>query len=256
MKVKSPEEITIMREGGKHLSSILRQVASAVRVGIETRELDTLALRLITETGDIPAFLHYKADFSRKAYPATLCVSINDEVVHGVPGKRKLENGDIVGLDLGLQHRGLFVDMAVTVPVGKISETDERLIQITKEALRVGLASARSGVRLGDVGVEIERVAETAGFSVVRELGGHGVGHKIHEAPFVPHFGPRGKGEKLEVGQTICIEPMVNVGGPGVTFDQDDGYTVRTADGSRSAHYEVTLAVTDKGIDVLTPIFW
>ena len=245
-----------MREGGKHLSSILRQVSLAVAPGIETERLDTLALGLIKEAGDLPAFLHYKPEFSHRAFPATLCVSINDEVVHGIPGPRKLEEGDIVGLDLGLVHEGLYLDMAVTVAVGKAGEADLRLMEATKQSLQAGLAAVAPLVRLGDVGAEIERVVEAAGFSVVRELGGHGVGHEVHEPPFVPHFGPAGKGEKLEVGQTICIEPMVNAGGPEVIFDQGDGYTVRSADGSRSAHYEVSLAVTDKGAEVLTPIFW
>ena len=256
MKVKSDIEINKMREGGKRLSAILRQVSMAVRVGMATEELDTLALGLISKGGDLPAFLHYKPEFSHRAFPATLCVSINDEVVHGIPGKRILLEGDIVGLDLGLEHEGLFVDMAVTVPVGIASEADKRLMEATGRSLKAGLAKVAPGVRLGDIGAEVERVVETAGFSVVRELGGHGVGHEIHEPPFVPHFGPAGKGDKFELGQTICIEPMVSAGRAGVIFDQQDGYTVRTADGSRSAHYEVTLAVTDKGADILTPIFW
>jgi len=256
VKVKTDREIAIMREGGQHLSDILHKVSERVAPGVSTGTLDRLARELIEQAGDKPAFLHYKPDWANKPYPATLCVSVNDEVVHSIPGKRILEEGDIVGLDLGLSHKGLFVDMALTLAVGAMSEADERLMQTTKSALSAGLGMVRTGVRLGDVGMAVQSVAEGAGFSIVRDLGGHGVGHKIHEAPFIGHFGPVGKGERLETGQTICLEPMVNAGGPRVIFDQSNGYTVRTADGSRSAHYEVTLAVTERGADVLTHIFW
>ena len=253
---KSSSEIEMMREGGKRLSQILKQVASAVRPGVETRELDTLAERLIREGADEPAFLHYKADFSPKSFPATLCVSINDEVVHGIPSARKLIEGDIVGLDLGLIHEGLITDMAVTLPVGKINAPDARLLEVTKHALKVGVHVVRQGAHLGDIGAAIENVVRPAKFSIVEELGGHGVGYKVHEPPFIAHTGKAGMGEKLEVGQTIAIEPMVNAGSKEVIFDETDGYTVRTRDGKKSAHFEVTLAVTKNGADVLTPIFW
>lgn len=255
-RIKTPEEIKIMREGGSRLSGVLRSVAQLAIPGARALDLDKHAEALIREGGDLPAFLHHKPDFARKSFPATLCVSINDDVVHGIPGGKVLQNGDIVGLDLGLKHENLYLDMAVTVGVGEISPMDKKLIEATKASLSAGLAKVRAGARLGDIGAEIEKIVNEAGFSVVRELGGHGVGHAVHEPPFVPHFGKAGTGERLETGQTIAIEPMVNVGRSEVIFDEQDGYTVRSADGSKSAHFEVTLAVTDKGAQVLTPIFW
>ena len=256
MKIKSKEEIELMREGGSRLSLILHAVSEKALPGVRTEELDRLAESLIRQGGDTPAFLRYRPDWSHRHFPASLCVSVNDEVVHGIPGTRVLSAGDIVGLDLGLKHEGLYVDMAVTVPVGEVSESDRKLMEVTKGALLAGIAQVRDGARLGVIGGAVQTIVENAGFSVVRELGGHGVGYEIHEAPFVPHFKTIGKGERLEAGQTIAIEPMINAGGEKVKFDDSDGYTVRTADHSNSAHYEVTLAVTETGADVLTPIFW
>ena len=245
-----------MREGGKRLSNILRAVSERVVPGVKTEDLDKFAHELIEQGGDKPAFLHYKPDFASKPFPASLCVSVNDEVVHGIPSERILNEGDIVGLDLGLMHDGLFTDMAVTLPVGIVGEADKRLMQVTKESLNAGTAAVSGDARLGDIGAAVQKVVEKAGFAVVRELGGHGVGHKVHESPFVAHFGKPGTGERLEIGQTICIEPMTSAGSHEVIFDESDGYTVRTRDGSKSAHYEVTLAVTEEGPDILTPIFW
>ncbi|HEY4482927.1 MAG TPA: type I methionyl aminopeptidase [Candidatus Paceibacterota bacterium] len=256
MKIKSPQEISVMREGGKRLSRILKQVAEAVRPGITTIELDVLAERLIREGGDEPAFLHYKPDFSYKLFPATLCTSVNDEVVHGIPSSRILKEGDIVGLDLGLCHEGLFVDMAVTMGIGELSGPAAKLIETTKRALEAGLSVVRDGARVSDIGATIEKVVLPAGFSIVEELGGHGVGEHVHEAPFIPHFADKSANDILQTGQTIAIEPMINAGGKEVTFDEKDGYTVRTKDGKKSAHFEVTLVVTPQGFEVLTPIFW
>ncbi|HEY4504423.1 MAG TPA: type I methionyl aminopeptidase [Candidatus Paceibacterota bacterium] len=255
MIIKSPEEIAIMREGGKRLSNILRKVAERVVPGVRADALDVFVRELIERDGDKPAFLHYKPEFSSKPFPASLCVSVNDEVVHGIPSNRVLKNGDIVGLDLGLEHGGLFTDMAVTVPVGNVSENDKKLMQVTKKALTAALSVVKDGANLNDIGIAVESVVHPADFSIVEELGGHGVGHKIHEAPFVTHFKTNSK-DKLEAGQTLAIEPMINAGGKEVTFDEQDGYTVRTKDGRNSAHYEVTLAVTETGADILTPIFW
>ncbi|HEY9582815.1 MAG TPA: type I methionyl aminopeptidase [Candidatus Paceibacterota bacterium] len=255
MKVKTQNEIEIMREGGKRLSHILQQVALRVVPGVRDSELDKLARELIEQGGDKPAFLHYKPDFASKPFSATLCVSLNDEVVHGIPNGRVLKDGDIVGLDLGLEHGGLFTDMAVTVAVGNVSEGNSRLMQITKSALEAGITVVKEDAYVGDIGKSIENLVRPAGFSIVEELGGHGVGRAIHESPFIPHFAGK-KGERLLAGQTIAIEPMINTGGKDVIFDTVDGYTVRTADGSNSAHYEVTIAVTSKGALILTPIFW
>src|SRR3989344_1999224 len=220
MKIKSPEEISIMREGGKRLSNILRAVSERVVPGVKTEDLDKFAHELIEQGGDKPAFLHYKPDFASKPFPASLCVSVNDEVVHGIPSERILNEGDIVGLDLGLMHDGLFTDMAVTLPVGIVGEADKRLMQVTKESLNAGTAAVSGDARLGDIGAAVQKVVEKAGFAVVRELGGHGVGHKVHESPFVAHFGKSGTGEKLVVGQTICIEPMTSAGSHEVIFDE------------------------------------
>ncbi|MEK7535578.1 MAG: type I methionyl aminopeptidase [Patescibacteria group bacterium] len=262
--VKSSREIEIMREGGRRLSNILRTVSERVVSGVRADELNELAESLIRAGGDRPAFLHYKPDFASKPFPATLCVSVNDEIVHGIPSDRVLKEEDIVGLDLGLEHEGLFTDMAVTVAIGKISDADNKLMQITREALTSAIAVVKGGVPVGEIGKAIDKVVRPAGFAIVTELGGHGVGHAIHEPPFISHSAQpdksgntgNNKGEKLEIGQTIAIEPMINAGGPDVIFDEKDGYTVRTADKSNSAHYEVTLAITEKGADVLTPIFW
>ena len=254
--IKSSSEIEIMREGGKRLSSILWQVAKAVRSGMQTRELDIFARNLIEQGGDEPAFLNYKPEFAPRPFPATLCVSVNDEVVHGIPGERVLSEGDIVGLDLGLKHQGFFVDMAVTVPVGNISEADKKLIEMTKQALLVGIAEVKDGVRTGDIGAAIARVVIPTGLSIVEELGGHGVGEQVHELPFIANFGRKGTGTKLVSGQTIALEPMLNAGRPEVIFDKQDGFTIRTRDHAHSAHFEVTLVVTPTGADILTPIFW
>lgn len=255
-RIKSKEEIEILAEGGKRLSAILEKVAQMVKPGISTEELDTYAEKLIRDGGDKPAFLYYKPDFSHKHYPSSLCVSVNNEVVHGIPSKRILEEGDIVGLDLGLAHKDLYTDMAVTVPVGKIDENSQKLIDITKTSLNAALKVVNASAKLGDIGAAIEKVVGPSGFGIVRELGGHGVGHEIHESPFIAHYGKAGTGEKLEEGMVIAIEPMINAGAPDVIFDNEDGYTVRTEDGSRSAHFEVTLAVTKDGHRLLTPIFW
>ena len=238
------------------MSAVLRATAGLVKPGITTLELDKFAEKLIRQGGDLPAFLGYKPNFSPRAFPASLCTSVNDEVVHGIPSKRGLIAGDIVGLDLGLMHKGLYVDMAMTVAVGKIDETDEKLIEATKQALMVGVAVLRDGARMGDIGAAIEAVADRAGFGVVRELGGHGVGHEIHEEPFIPHFGKRGKGEMLEENMVVCIEPQLNIGRGDVIFDEADGYTVRTSDGSKSAHFELTVAIGKNGPQILTPPSW
>ncbi|HEY4514547.1 MAG TPA: type I methionyl aminopeptidase [Candidatus Paceibacterota bacterium] len=255
-RIKTKEEIEILREGGSRLSVILSKVAEMVKPGITTEDLDAYAERLIREGGDKPAFLYYKPDFSHKHFPSSLCVSVNDEVVHGIPGKRVLEEGDIVGLDLGLAHKDLYTDMALTVAVGKVDDTSLKLMDVTKQSLASTLMVVRDGARLGDIGAAVEGVVGPSGFGIVHELGGHGVGHAIHEPPFIAHFGTAGKGEKLETGMVIAIEPMINTGSSEVNFDTGDGYTVRTSDGSRSAHFEVTLAVTQNGAEVLTPIFW
>ena len=243
--VKTRAEIATMRRACEVAARALHDVVQAVRPGITTRELDRIAEDRIRALGGVPSFLGYRE------YPASLCVSVNDEVVHGIPGRRRLREGDIASLDLGAVVDGFHGDLAVTVPVGKISEELRRLLEVTSEALEEGIRAVRPGRRLGDVGAAIQRYAERHGFSVVRDFAGHGVGRSLHEEPQIPNFGRPGDGVVLRPGMTLAIEPMVNIGTPEVTVDPD-GWTVRTRDHKASAHFEHTVAVTDAGADVLT----
>mgnify|MGYP001570994846 CR=1 FL=1 len=251
--IKKKEDIAILREGGKRHAVILRELANMVCPGISASELNNYADKLIAENGDKSAFLNYKPKGAIRAYPASLCVSINDEVVHGIPNEdnKILKEGDIVTLDLGLNHKGLFTDMAVTVPVGIISPELGKLLRITKEALMAGIKAAKGGKRIGDISVAIERFAITNNYGIVKELAGHGVGYDVHEDPFVPNYGEAGKGELLKLGMVIAIEPMFNLGTRKVVLD-DDGYTYRTADGKPSAHFEHTVLITKGNAEILT----
>jgi methionyl aminopeptidase len=224
-----------------------------VRPGVSTKELDTHALKLIKELGDEPAFLNYRPEGAKTPFPASLCVSINDEVVHGIPSqKRILKEGDIISLDLGLKHKGLFTDMAITVAVGKISASSVRLLEVTKKALEVGISAVRAGNTTGDIGNAIESFVRSQGkYGIVEVLSGHGVGRAIHEDPYIPNFGKAGKGEKLVPGMVVALEPMINIGTKNVTLDED-GYTFRTADGKNSAHFEHTILITEGEAEVLT----
>ncbi|MEK7152269.1 MAG: type I methionyl aminopeptidase [Patescibacteria group bacterium] len=251
--VYTAEEIVLLREGGRRLASVLHEVAQSVRPGITTLELDQIAERLIRQYGDTPSFLHYKPEGARFPYPRSLCVSVNNEVVHGIPGPRVLEEGDIVGLDLGITHKGLVTDMAVTVPVGAIDEATKKLIDVTREALVVGIAAARGGARVGDIGEAIETFVKPHGYGVIEVLGGHGVGHKVHEDPYIPNVGRKGTGPILKPGQVLALEPMLNEGSKEVYLD-DDGYTFKTADDKRSAHFEHTILVTSGEPEILTKL--
>lgn len=253
IKLKTAEEIAVLREGGKRHSFILREVAKAVKPGVRTKELDDLAAKLIAEGGDKAAFLGYKPYGAKRPYPASLCVSVNEEVVHGIPNEndRELVEGDIVSLDLGLVHKGMFTDGAVTVPVGKVDPESAKLLKVTREALMAGIQAAKPGNTTGHIGEAVQRVAEEHGYGIVRELAGHGLGYKVHEDPYVPNYGEAGEGDRLVPGMVIAIEPMFNVGTERIKLDRD-GYTYRTADGSRSAHFEHTIVITEKGCEVLT----
>jgi methionyl aminopeptidase len=249
--IKTPEEIKLLREGGKRLATILQKVAQKVAPGISTDELDAYAHTLIVDGGDEPAFLNYKPDGHYKPYPASLCTSVNNEIVHGIPSKKRiLKEGDIISIDLGLKHKGLFTDHAITVAVGAISKNSQQLLQITKEALMVGIEAARGGNTVGDVGYAIEKFVNRR-YGIVRELSGHGVGKKIHEDPYIPNYGKKGKGQKLIPGMVVAIEPMLNIGGEGI-ISLDDGYTIKTLDGSRSAHFEHTVLITEGEPEILT----
>jgi methionyl aminopeptidase len=251
--LKTKEDITILREGGRRHAKILRQLAAMVKPGIHSGELETRARELIAEGGDKAAFLDYTPYGASRPYPAALCVSVNDEVVHGIPNEtdKILKEGDIVTLDLGLVHKGLITDAAITVPVGKISPELEKLLEMTKKAMMAGIKAAKGGRKIGDIGNAIERVAAPFRYGVVEELAGHGVGYDVHEDPYVPNFGRAGHGEILKPGLVIAIEPMFNLGTKRVKLDSD-GYTFRTADGKPSAHFEHTVVITKSGAEILT----
>lgn len=243
-----------MREGGRRLACVLESVGAMIAPGVSTAALDAHAEDLIRAGGDEPAFLGYQPPFADSPYPATLCVSINDEVVHGIPtDDRLLREGDIVGLDIGLWHRGLVVDMAMTFPVGAIDETARELLTITHAALGAGIAAAQPGNTLGDIGYAIETVVAASRFSVVSSFGGHGVGHEVHEEPHVFNVGKPGTGMQLEPGMVLALEPMVNEGSEDVAIIED-GYTAVTEDGKRSAHFEHTIAILEDGPEVLTRV--
>ena len=255
--IKTKEEIKIIREGGKHLATVLYKVKEIVKPGISTKDLDIYAEKLIAEMGDQPAFLNYRPEGVNKPYPASLCVSVNDEVVHGIPSKNRiLKEGDIVALDLGLKHKGLFTDMAVTVPVGEVSVADQNLMGTTERALQAGIDAAQAGNTVGYIGYAIEhfvRAQKNNQYGIVEVLAGHGVGRAIHEDPFIQNFGKAGKGEKLISGMIVALEPMLNNGTKNITLDTD-GYTFRTADRKNSAHFEHTILITEKEAEILTQI--
>lgn len=243
--IKSPLEIEMMREAGRITAVALRLVGEAVRPGVTTGELDAIAEEYIRSQNATPAFLGYHG------FPATLCTSVNEQVVHGIPGKRFLAEGDVLSVDCGAVIDGFYGDSAVTFPVGAIGPQAKSLLDATRDSLVAGIAKMRSGMRLYDIGAAVQQVAESAGFSVVREYVGHGIGRSMHEEPQVPNFGQPGKGIQLKSGMVFAVEPMVNAGGYEVR-SLDDGWTVVTADGSLSAHFEHTIAVTDEGPVILT----
>ncbi|QIA28031.1 type I methionyl aminopeptidase [Thermaerobacter sp. PB12/4term] len=246
IELKSEREIRYMREAGRVVAAVLRELAAALRPGITTAELDRLAERLIREAGAEPAFKGYQG------FPASICTSINDEVVHGIPSPhRVIREGDLVSIDVGARYHGYYGDSAATFAVGEVSPEARRLLEVTRESLARGIAAARAGNRLGDIGYAVQEYVEAAGFSVVRDYAGHGIGRAMHEDPQVPNYGRPGTGLRLRPGLVIAIEPMVNAGGHAVRTDPD-GWTVRTADGSLSAHFEHTVLITGGEPEVLT----
>jgi len=243
--LKSDEEIAIVREAGRVVAQVLEMLANEVRPGLVVKELDEIVRREYAQRGVTPTFLGYHG------YPATVCVSVNDEVVHGIPGDRVLEEGDIVSIDLGATHEGFVADAALTVGVGRISREAEKLIQVTNDALWKGIEAARAGAPLGAISSAIQKRAESFGFAVVREYVGHGVGRQMHEDPQVPNYGPPDRGPILMKGMVLALEPMVNMG-DWRTRRHDDNWTVSTIDGSLSAHFEHTIAIRDGSAEVLT----
>ena len=247
IQLKSAREIELMAQGGKILAATVEHLRGVVRAGLSTGELDQIAEDFIrSHEGATPAFK------GLYGFPGSICTSINSEVVHGIPSrKRVLKEGDVISIDVGVGYKGYFTDGAVTVPVGPIDAETQRLLDVTQEALAAGIAAAKPGNHVGDIGAAVQAVVERAHFSIVRDLVGHGIGTEFHEEPQVPNYGKPKRREKLVPGLTIAIEPMVNAGGPG-TKTLSDKWTIVTVDGSRSAHFEHTVAITDSGPRVLT----
>lgn len=244
---KSAGEIERIRAAGQVVAETLEMLRAAVRPGVTTLELDALAEAFIRERGGSPSFKHYRG------YPATLCVAVNDVVVHGIPNDQPLRAGDIIAIDVGVKLDGWHGDAAITVPVGEIDAESQRLLEVCREALDAGIDQARAGRKLTDISHAIERRVTAAGFAVVRDLFGHGIGRRLHEPPSLPHYGPPGQGPTLRPGMVLTIEPMIVAGSPEVHL-LDDGWTIITADGRRSAQFEHTVAITSNGPRVLTTL--
>ena len=250
---KSDKEIELLREGGRRLGRVLGALSREVRPGRNIADLDRLAYTMITEAGDAPAFLNYRPQGADRPYPASVCISINDEIVHGIPteGEKVLREGDIVTLDTGIIHEGLVTDSAVTVGVGAISEEATLLLTATERGLYAAIDVVRAGIHVGDIGAAIEEVAKSSHLAIYRELVGHGVGYSVHEDPYIPNFGKKGAGSILKAGTVIAIEPMFGLGTEEIILEAD-GYTYSSADGSLSAHFEHTIVVTEDGAEILT----
>jgi methionyl aminopeptidase len=253
IKIKTQEEIEILKEGGKRHAFILKKVAEKVKPGVSTNDLENYARDLIKEGGDKAAFLGYTPRGSKRPYPASLCVSVNNEIVHGIPNEDPLilQEGDVVSLDLGLVHNGLITDSAITVPVGNVSEENRKLIEDCKQALSLGIKQAIGGGHIGDISEAIGKFSRERGYGICEGLSGHGVGYRVHEDPYVPNEGRKGRGEKLKPGMVIAIEPMLTLGTDRIVLAKD-GYTYKTGDGSNAAHFEHTIAITDGDPILLT----
>ena len=250
MELRTPQEIEVMVEGGRRLGAVLLQLKKEAKVGVTTLALDRAARAMIEAGGDVPAFLNYRPAGARRAYPYTLCASVNNVVVHGQPSEYVLKEGDIVKLDLGLKHKGFYLDAAITVGVGRVAAEAKKLMAVTEESLYAGIKEAKPGRTLGDIGYAIERVVRKNKFSVADGLTGHGIGRALHEDPTVFNFGDRGTGMKLKPGMVIAIEPMVTIGGGEIYQLRDEGYG--TVDHTWAAHFEHTVAITEKGPMILT----
>ena len=244
--IKSAEEIAVMREAGRIVAIVLQKMSEAVKPGMKTRQLDELAEKEVGQVECSPSFVQ-----GLHSFPASVCVSVNDEVVHGIPGSRVLKEGDIVSLDFGVIYKGFQGDAAVTVGVGKISPEARKLMEVTEASLMQGIDAARDGGNLGDIGAAIQSYVESQGYSVVREYSGHGIGRDMHEDPLIPNFGSKGEGLKLKEGMTLALEPMVNTGGWKTRLNAN-GWTVHTADSSLSAHFEHTIAIRKNEAEILT----
>ena len=245
--LKQPDEIDKARASNRIVAEVLSVLREKVKPGVTTRELDKIAEGVTEKRGARPAFKGYRG------YPYSLCTSVNEEVVHGMPSNRVLVEGDIVGLDFGVCYQGLYGDSAITLPVGRVSEQATRLMQVTEQSLYSAIHQACDGNRLGDISAAVQETVETAGYSIVRDFVGHGIGKSMHEDPQIPNFGKKGRGIELKKGMILAIEPMVNAGKYKVKI-LSDGWTVITADGSLSAHFEHSVAITDNGPDILSKL--
>jgi len=250
--LKSAAEIALMDEANRIIRRILVDLRSYIRPGVSTMDVDRFAEQRIRDAGGVPAFLGYPHPGGGRSFPGTVCASINDEVVHGIPsGRAILREGDILSVDVGINYKGYYGDAAETYPVGRIGAEAQKLLDVTREALMRAVAQARPNRRISDIGHAVQSHVEAHGFSVVREFVGHGIGSRLHEEPQIPNFGRPGEGARLAAGMVLAIEPMVNAGGPEVVLSADDGWTARTRDGSLSAHFELSVAVTEAGPKVL-----
>lgn len=248
--IKSKKEIDYIRESCKIVAETLQLLKSNIKVGITTLELDKIAEDYIRSNNALPAFKGYSQG-GAPGFPGSICASVDDEVVHGIPGNRALKSGEIISIDIGVLKNNYYGDAALTVPVGEISEEKRKLLEVTEKSLYLGIQQAIAGNRVHDISNAVQSYVEANGFSIVKDLCGHGVGRYLHEAPSIPNFGKKGTGPKLKNGMTLAIEPMVNVGGYNV-FTAKDGWTVLTADGSASAHFEHSILVNDKTPEILT----
>lgn len=253
VRPKTPEQIEVMREGGRILAGILKELSDMTKPGATVSSINDLVNELCGKKNAIPVFLNYTPYGAERPYPGSICISINDEVVHGIPneGGRIFKEGDVVALDMGIEYKKMIVDSAITVGVGKIDEKAKKLISVTKQALQMGIDAAKAGKKTGDIGFAIEQFVKKYGYGIPLELGGHGVGFEVHEDPFVPNFGKKNQGVVLQPGMTIAIEPMLNEGSRKIYLDKD-GYTLKTIDGGRSAHFEHTIAITEGDPIILT----
>ncbi|MEK7599330.1 MAG: type I methionyl aminopeptidase [Patescibacteria group bacterium] len=253
MIARSEIEIEILKEGGQILARILSRTAELVAPGVSTLELNKFAEEQIGISRAASSFEGYRDPGSGRIYPASLCVSINDEIVHGLPGKRQIKEGDAVSLDLGIKHKGLFTDAAVTVVAGKSSPQNKKLVSVCKNSLAAGIKKCRAGAAVGDVGYAIESFAKSQGFVVIKELVGHGVGRKVHEEPQIPNWGRQGQGYRFKAGEVVALEPMITSGRPEIIL-AFDGWTWKTKDGSWTAHFEHTIIILEKGAEILTEL--
>lgn len=251
--IKSEYEIAHMRRAGKILAETLQELRHSVKSGTPAFQLENKARELIKKSGGRPSFLNYRPAGAKEGFPAALCVSINDEIVHGIPDAKVIREGDLVSLDLGVEIEGYHTDAAITFGVGKVPYLAENLMRATEEALSVGIRHVKAGETVGEIGWAVQGVLEKNKLGVVRELVGHGIGRSVHEDPAIPNYGERGTGTELKAGMTICIEPMATLGSPEVII-AEDGWTYKTADGLLSAHFEHTVLVTNDGYEVLTAL--